>query len=172
MWVVDLINSHMANCFWDDYEGHKKLHLANWHLIYMKKEFGGLGLKDLNLCLLGSWVKWFIKDEGRLWRSVVEAKYYRSGNIFHDASGQCSPFWKGVMLAAQVIKFGYRWLPGDGKRIRFWEDTWFGTASLAVQFWNLYCICNEKTKTLAEVRVNRELRLSIRRTFSIEMMQV
>jgi hypothetical protein len=66
MWVVDLINSHMANCFWDDYEGHKKLHLANWHLICMKKEFGGLGLKDLNLCLLGSWVKWFIKDESRL----------------------------------------------------------------------------------------------------------
>jgi hypothetical protein len=27
-WVVDLINSHMANYFWDDYEGHKKLHLA------------------------------------------------------------------------------------------------------------------------------------------------
>jgi hypothetical protein len=22
-WAIDLINSHMANCFWDDYEGHK-----------------------------------------------------------------------------------------------------------------------------------------------------
>jgi hypothetical protein len=158
----------MANFFWDDYEGHKKLHLANWHLICMKKEFGGLGLpclKDLNLCLLGSWVKRFIKDEGRLWRSVVEAKYYRSGNIFHDAPGQWSPIWKGVMLVAHAIKFEYRWLPGDGKRIRFWEDTWFGTAPLAMQFWNLYYICNEKTKTLAGVRVNRELRLSFRRTF-------
>jgi hypothetical protein len=28
-WAIDLINSHMANCFWDDYEGHKKLYLAN-----------------------------------------------------------------------------------------------------------------------------------------------
>jgi hypothetical protein len=28
-WVVDLINSHMTNCFWDDYEGHRKMHLAN-----------------------------------------------------------------------------------------------------------------------------------------------
>jgi hypothetical protein len=53
-WAIDMINSHMPNCFWDDYEGHKKLHLANWHLICMKKDFGGLGvpqLKDLNLCL-------------------------------------------------------------------------------------------------------------------------
>jgi hypothetical protein len=42
-WAIDLINSHMTNCFWNDYEGHRKLHLANWHLIYMKKNYGGLG---------------------------------------------------------------------------------------------------------------------------------
>jgi hypothetical protein len=28
-WVIDLLNSHMANYFWDDYEGQKKMHLAN-----------------------------------------------------------------------------------------------------------------------------------------------
>jgi hypothetical protein len=36
---------------------------------YALKKYGGLGipdLKDLNLCLLGSWVKRFIKDEGKL----------------------------------------------------------------------------------------------------------
>jgi hypothetical protein len=42
-WVVDLINSHMTNCLWNDYERHKKMHLANWHLICMKKEYGGSG---------------------------------------------------------------------------------------------------------------------------------
>jgi hypothetical protein len=47
----------------------------------------------------------------------------------------------------------------------------FGTASLAVQFWDLYCICNEKTKTRAEVWFNRELRLIFRRTFSSSIMQ-
>jgi hypothetical protein len=59
-WAIDMINTHMTNCFWGDYEGHKKLHLANWHLICMRKEHGGLGvprLKDLNLCMLGNWVK-------------------------------------------------------------------------------------------------------------------
>ncbi|GJN00206.1 hypothetical protein PR202_ga17620 [Eleusine coracana subsp. coracana] len=60
---------------------------ANWHLGAMKKEFGGLGvpnLRDLNLCLLGSWVK-----------------------------RNSSPFWKGVMYAARAIKFGYKWMIGD-----------------------------------------------------------
>jgi hypothetical protein len=68
-WAIDLINSHMANCFWGDYEGHRKLHLAHWHLICMKKKYGGLGvpnLNDLNLCLLGSWVKRFISDENKV----------------------------------------------------------------------------------------------------------
>jgi hypothetical protein len=36
-WAIHLINSHMANCFWDDYKGHRKHHLANWYLICMKK---------------------------------------------------------------------------------------------------------------------------------------
>jgi hypothetical protein len=59
-WAIKLINSHMVHCFWDSYEGHKKMHLANWHLICMKKKHGGLGvpdIKDLNLCLLGHGLK-------------------------------------------------------------------------------------------------------------------
>jgi hypothetical protein len=59
-WALDLINTQMANCLWNDFEGHRKLHLANWQLVCLNKDFGGLGipnLRDLNLCLLGSWVK-------------------------------------------------------------------------------------------------------------------
>jgi hypothetical protein len=43
------------------------------------------------------------------------------------------------------------------------------TALLAVQIWGLYCICNEKVKSLAEVWVEKELRLTFRRTFSVEL---
>jgi hypothetical protein len=52
--------------------------------------------------------------------------------IFCTDGRQASPFWKGVMLAAQAVKHGYRWVVGDGRKIHFWEDTWFGTAPLAV----------------------------------------
>jgi hypothetical protein len=41
-----------------------------------------------------------------------------------------------------------------------------------VQFWNLYSICNEKSKKLSEVWIDGELRLTFRRTFSSEMMLV
>jgi hypothetical protein len=111
----------MANCFWDDYEGHRKLHLANWHMICMKKEHGGLGvpnLKDFNLCLLGFWVKRYIKYENKIWRRIV---------IVSIAVG--------VAFFMQIrMELGYRWSVGNGRKVLFWEDTWFGTAPLAVQF--------------------------------------
>jgi hypothetical protein len=68
-------------------------------------------------------------------------------------------------MAAKAVKVGYRWLSGNGKRVKFWEDTWFGTAPLALQFWELYCFYNEKIKSIAEVWVEGELRLSFRRSF-------
>jgi hypothetical protein len=97
-WVVDLINSHMTNCSWDDYEGHRKLHLANWHMICVKKEYGQLGvpnLKDFNLCLLGSWVKRYIKYENKIWRRIVDMKYCSRNSIFYVYQNGASPLLEG-----------------------------------------------------------------------------
>jgi hypothetical protein len=56
-------------------------------------EGGGVpNLKDFNLCLLGSWVKRFIRDEHKLWRRIVEKKYYSRENIFHADRNIASPF--------------------------------------------------------------------------------
>jgi hypothetical protein len=41
------------------------------------------------------------------------------------------------MWAAGAIRFGYKWLVGDGKSIKFWEDTWYGNAPLAVIYWDI-----------------------------------
>jgi hypothetical protein len=44
----------------------------------MKKEFGGLGipnLQDLNICLVSSWIKRYINVGESLWKRVVDAKY-------------------------------------------------------------------------------------------------
>jgi hypothetical protein len=55
-------------------------------------------------------------------------------NVFcyHDRSA--SPFWKKFMWVAQAAKMGYKWHVGDGKSVRFWEDQWFGSYSLAIQY--------------------------------------
>jgi hypothetical protein len=61
----------------------------------MEKDYGGLGIpqiRDLNLCLLGSWVRRYVQDEGKLWRNIVDRKYRRKGNIFCLNKNHASPF--------------------------------------------------------------------------------
>jgi hypothetical protein len=134
-WALKLINTQLSHCLWSDEEGNRKIHLANWPSICMKKEFGGLGipnLKDLNLCLLGSWVKRYIKAEGSIWKKIVDAKYHtRQPNILWCQDTHPSIFWKGVMWATQAVRCGYKWHVGNGKSIKFWEDVWFGNSPLA-----------------------------------------
>ena len=118
-----MINSQMANSLWNDFEGHRKIHLANWRLVCMKKEFGGLGipnLQEINLCLLGSWVKRYIAGEGKMWKLVIERKYSsaRRPNIFVTSSDpNISRFWKGVKSTFQALKMGCIWVVGDGNKI-------------------------------------------------------
>ena len=174
-WALKLINTHMANFLWNDYEGHGRIHLANWQLVSMKKEAGGLGipdLRDLNLALLGSWVKRFIRDEGKLWHSVIRKKYMRNApNIFCVPTTHSSTFWKGVIGNAKALKFGYKWSVGDGMQIRFWEDTWFGNSPLSVQFWDLYAICNQMGGRLAYIWDGQQVKLTFRRTFDDNMLE-
>jgi hypothetical protein len=66
----------------------------------------------------------------------VNFKYHPdSPNLFCCEDSQASPFWKGMLWAAKATKMGYRWKIGNGKRVRFWEDLWFGSCSLAIQYW-------------------------------------
>jgi hypothetical protein len=74
-------------------------------------------------------------------------------NILWSSGSHASPFWKGILYDAHALKFGYRWVPRDGRTIQFWEDIWFGTALLGTQFWDLYVLYNEKTKTITDVWV-------------------
>jgi hypothetical protein len=77
-WVLDLINTKIANCMWDDVDGNRKIHLANWPSKCMKKDYGGLGipnLQDLNICLVGSWINRYIQGEGNMWKKIVDANY-------------------------------------------------------------------------------------------------
>ena len=122
-WALDLINTRMAHCLWSDFEGNRKIHLANWELVCMKKDFGGLGIpniKDVNMCLLASWLKRYIADDGKIWKTIVDHKYRTSSpNIFACNTPHPSRFWKGVLEVIKSIKFGYRWIVGNGEKIRF-----------------------------------------------------
>lgn len=59
---------------------------------------------------------------------------------------------------------------GDGKKVRFWEDIWFGTSPLAAPFWDLYVIVNDKGKTVSEIWDGQQINCTFRRSFSDDLM--
>lgn len=119
-WAIKIINSHMANYMWNDSEENHKYHLANWELVTMCKEHGGLGvpnLRELNISLLASWIKRYKSDKEKLWRELLDFKYDTTKpNILQSSSMGASNFFKGFMWAAQAARMGYRWKVGNGKK--------------------------------------------------------
>jgi hypothetical protein len=88
-----------------------------------KKEYGGLGipdLRELNLCLLASWVQRFYNPKPKLWKEIVRCKYHLDApNIFCCRDRNTSPFLRGILWAAQAVKIDFRWKYGGGRRNRF-----------------------------------------------------
>jgi hypothetical protein len=95
-WAIDVINSQMTNFFWDDQGDKHTYHLSNWYSLAQKKEHGGMGipdLRDLNLCLLASWVQRYYDLNPKLWKDIVDSKYHpNSPNLFCYDDNQGSPF--------------------------------------------------------------------------------
>ena len=142
----------------------------------MHKEFGGLGipnLRDLNLCLLASWLKRYNVDRDKLWKELIDFKYDTlNPHVLLTRSSFASSFFKGFMWAAQAAKMGFLWKVGNERKVRFWEDTWLGSSSLAIQFWPIYRIINEHGKTVADLWDGSNLKCTFRRTVSDDLYQL
>jgi hypothetical protein len=80
-------------------------------------------LRDLNICLLGSWVRRYAQDKDKLWRELIDFKYNTNNpNLFSCSANGSTNFWSGVLLAAHVAKMGYRWRLGNDRNVRFCDD--------------------------------------------------
>jgi hypothetical protein len=125
-WAIKIINTHMSNYLWNDSVECHKYHLANWELVSMKKDYGGLGLhnlRDLNISLLASWLKRYKIYKDKLWKELIDFKYNTANpNIFQSSTVGASSFFKGFMRAAQAARMGFRWKIGNDKSVRLWED--------------------------------------------------
>jgi hypothetical protein len=107
-----------------------------------------------------------------LWKQIVDKKYSASSpNNFCSDSTVSSHFWKGVMWAAQAVKFGYRWTVGDGKKNRFLGGLLAWHLSLVDPIWEIYSVCHENCQTISEVWDGCRLKLTFRRNFSLKMME-
>ena len=147
-WTITTINSQMSHFLWNNNE-----------------EMGDFGIPDmrsLNLSLLSSWIFRYGLQSESIWVKIVDHKYKTNNpNILCSDRIAVSPFWKGVMWALQAARMGIKWLVGNGRKVRFWEDHWFGNSSLAIQSCPIYILINEKNVTIFEAWDEENLKLTL-----------
>lgn len=52
---------------------------------------------------------------------------------------------------------------GNCRKVKFWEDNWLGLSSLAIQYWEIYILVNEKAASVANLWDGVNLKCSFRR---------
>jgi hypothetical protein len=70
------------------------------------------------------------------------------------------------MWAASTAKMDFRWKIGDENKVKFWEDNWLGSTSLAIQYWEVYVLVQEQAGTVAGLWDGVDLKYTFRRGFN------
>ena len=73
------------------------------------------------------------------------------GRFFGDIFGSHGVgLWKYICMGWQIFKSHIRFDPGEGTKIRFWDDVWFGDKPLKVAFLGLFNIASFKEASIAD----------------------
>ncbi|KAJ9684352.1 hypothetical protein PVL29_016699 [Vitis rotundifolia] len=135
----------------------RKPHLVRWELVCLSKKKGGLRVKCLsilNKALLAKWNWRFANEREALWNQVIRGKY---GEV---RGGWCSlevrephgmGLWKGIRMDWELASDTMFFIVGNGRRVRFWRDTWCGDSPLCVSFPSLFALTADKEVWVANI---------------------
>ena len=113
------------------------MHLISWDKVKAPKSEGGLQIRDVatqNLAMGGK-ILWKMISGKNTWSSKALRTKYFCG---HKERCLEQPLWtrKGspilslCLKALDLISSNLTWIPGNGKKIKFWEDSLLGQAPL------------------------------------------
>lgn len=118
---------------------------------------GGLGLRsirEMNTALQGKWLWRFNREEGKLWRRVVLARWGETGGGYAQI-GRSRPhglsMWRKIREEYNKFVECLNWKLGSGDRIRFWDDNWMGDSNLKDRFPSIFAIATNKRAYVNEL---------------------
>ncbi|RVX12400.1 Transposon TX1 uncharacterized 149 kDa protein [Vitis vinifera] len=155
--VAGRIERLQRDFLWSGVGEGKRDHLVSWDVVCKSKMKGGLGLGRISLrnsALLGKWLWRYPREGSALWHQVILSIYGSHSNGW-DAntvvrwSHRCP--WKAIAQVFQDFSKFTRFMVGNGDRIRFWEDLWWGDQSLGVRFPRLLRVVMDKNIPISSI---------------------
>ncbi|KAK2370537.1 hypothetical protein QL285_083581 [Trifolium repens] len=160
--IISSMESLLINFFWGGCEESRKTSWINWKTVCLRKEYGGLGvrqLREFNTALLGKWCWRMLVDRGGLWFRVLAARYGLEGGRVRTGGRVGSAWWREIVRirdGGSGLRDG--WFGesvtrkvGDGSETLFWTDPWLGGTPLCERFGRLFDLAVTKSSTVAEM---------------------
>lgn len=117
------------NFLWGSTNEKRKMHLISWERVCSPKVNGGLGVRNLRRNNDAHMMKlaWELtKNNEKLWVQVLRDKYKCGSGALplvtpkHNSSN----VWRGILHIWESFLKGTIWRVGDGRSVRFWQDSW------------------------------------------------
>ena len=107
--------------------------------------------------LLGKWLWRFPRESTTLWHQVILSIYGTYSNSWNANTivrwSHCCP-WKAIAQVFQYFSKYTRFVIGDGERICFWEDLWWGDQPLGFQYPRLFRVVTDKNILISSILVS------------------
>ncbi|GAU38071.1 hypothetical protein TSUD_318650 [Trifolium subterraneum] len=98
--TISSIESLLVKFFWGGREDNRKISWINWQTICLRKEYGGLGvrqLREFNTALLGKWCWRMLVDREGLWFRVLAARYGVERGRVREGGRRGSSWWREIV---------------------------------------------------------------------------
>ena len=93
-------------------------------------------------------------EKAALWRQVIEVKYGCGWGSWcpRPINGPYGVgLWKNISQGWPSFSHHLLYDIGDGSRVKFWQDRWYGETSLAISYPKLFRFCRVKKVSVAEL---------------------
>jgi hypothetical protein len=126
-WVIKAIDRIRRQFLWHGHKeyqvGKRAMCLVNWKVVTMKKEDGGLGIRDIkamNFALIAKWM-WMWLTQEKWWKEAT----MKVNEAYRPWEDYCaSRFWQNIAKVKTVFNCSISFQLGNGKKILFWNDNW------------------------------------------------
>ncbi|CAJ2644440.1 unnamed protein product [Trifolium pratense] len=160
--IISSIESLFVKFFWGGCEESRKISWVSWKSVCLRKEYGGLGvrqLREFNIALLGKWCWRMLVDREGLWFRVLVARYGLEGGSLRAGGQRGSVWWRELVRIREGDgELGGSWFReqvsrrvGDGTDTLFWTDPWLDGISLRERFGRLFELAVTKSHSVAEM---------------------